>query len=277
MKKILLLGLISFLGANYETASYGIIKGDNVRIRSDKNLSSKVVGVLNRNDKVIIIGDSEKEFEIDGQSYLWYNISYKGKTGWVYGKFLNILPTEPRDNKYYVKLLEDRLNAVFTKDYDYNYSFKKIKDSNSNNSQQNNYLDLSEPGYLYLKSEYSNEFCLDIIKEVYQYDNDKLKLIMTGTDVFKIHKNFIFNIKTILESSDRLYSIKVYDMSKPLKNNEMSSDNCIYEKVFEMEESKEDDDVKLYFDYDNLTIRVYMEKLKQTVSVLKFKNGVFQP
>ncbi len=273
MKKILLLGLISFLGANYETASYGIIKGDNVRIRSDKNLSSKVVGVLNRNDKVIIIGDSEKEFEIDGQSYLWYNISYKGKTGWVYGKFLNILPTEPRENKYYIKLLGDNIKGVFTKKDDGYFS---VINPNNVDFKKEYYLILNEPGYLYLLAYISQQFCVDTIKEVYQYNGDNLKCILTGVDGFKIHKNYIFSIERNLHSNDSIDSIEVFDMNKPIKDKITSSYDCLFEKVYEINNSREADTI-MYFDQDTLTISFYMEKLNMNVSVLKFKNGVFQP
>lgn len=273
MKKILLLSLISFLGANYETVSYGIIKGDNVRIRSDKNLKSKVIGVLNRNDKVTIIGDSGKEFKIDEHSFLWYNIQYEDKTGWVYGKFVNILPTEPRENKYYTKMYEDNLNITFTKDSDYHYSC--IVGESEINYKAIYHIDLSEPGYLYFKSMYPDDN-MGRVKEVYQYDNDKLKLIMRWTDAIKIYKNYIISINNDGYYNDKIYRIRIYDMNKPLTDNEFYIDNCIYEKVFEMEESS-DKGIQLYFDQKNLTLSVYMEKLKQTVSVLKFKNGVFQP
>ena len=274
MKKLILLSLILFLGANYETVSYGVIKGDNVRIRADKSLSSKVIGALNKFDTVTIIGDSGKEFEIDGESFLWYNISYKEKTGWIYGKYVNILPTEPRENKYYIKMFEDQLKITLIKDSEYHYSciigenetfFKAIYD-----------LDLSQPGYLYFKSRYSDDN-MRRAKEVYQYDNDKLKLIIMKTDLIKVYKNYIISIDNDENyNTDRIYSIKVFDMNKPIKDNEFGIDNCIFEKVFEMEENTEEG-IRLQFDYETLTLSVYMEKLKQTVSVLKFKNGVFQP
>ncbi len=274
MKKLLLLSLILFLGAKSETVSYGVIKGDNVRIRINKSLSSKVIGVLNRNDIVTIIGDSGKEFEIDGESFLWYSISYKEKTGWIYGKYVNILPTEPRENKYYIKMLEDKIGIKFIKDSEYHYSciigenetfFKAIYD-----------LDLTEPGYLYFKSLYSDDN-IGNAKIVYQYDNDKLKLIMMRTDAIKVYKNYIISIDNDGNyNTDRISGIEVFDMNKPLKDNEFEKDYCIFEKVFEMKDSSEDG-IQLYFDQKNLAVSVYMEKLKQTVSVLKFKNGVFQP
>ena len=273
MKKLILLSLILFIGAKAEAVSYGVIKGDNVNIRTDKSLSSKVIGSLNKFDTVTIIGDSGKEYEIDGQSYLWYNIAHKGKTGWIYGKYVNILPTEPRKVTYYIDLLEKKLNIVFTKEYDDYYSYNNYNDRNP--SQTNYYLNPNEPGYLNLKSDIHDEFCMNTVKEVYQYDDDKLKLILTGADVIHIHTNFILSIQADSKDYDRIYSIEVYNLKKQVKDVISSSPDCLFEKVFEKEENREEG-ISLHFDYKTLTLRVYMEKLNQTVSVLKFKNGVFQ-
>jgi len=275
MKKLILLSLILFSGAKAEAVSYGVIKGDNVNIRIDKSLSSKVIGSLNKFDTVTIIGDSGKEYEIDGQSYLWYNISHKGKTGWIYGKYVNILPTEPRETKYYLKSFANNFTPAFSTDNENYYSRNDFK--NSIPSRKDFFISLREPGYLYVKTEIYEEFCVDTFKDIYQYDGDKFKIIMTGADTFKIHKNYIFHIKKLSEFNDEIISsIIVYDMNKPIKNKITTSDDCIFESVFEMEDNV-NKDITLGFDYETLTLRVYMEKLNQTVSVLKFKNGVFQP
>ncbi|HOU83306.1 MAG TPA: SH3 domain-containing protein [Spirochaetota bacterium] len=275
MKKIIFLSLFFLFGAKPEIIYYGIIKGDNVRIRSDKSLSSKVIGVLKKFDTITIIGDSKKEFEIDGQSYLWYNISYKGKTGWVYGKFVNILPTEPKETEYYLQSFANNFTPAFTIDNDNYHSRNDYK--NSIPSRKDFFVSLREPGYLHVKTEIYEEFCVDTFKHVYQYNGDKFKLIMTGADAFKIHKNYIFYIRTFSEFNNEIISsIKVYDMNKPVKKDITSSYDCIFEKVFEMEENS-NNDISLGFDYETLTLHVYMHKLEQTISVLKFKNGVFQP
>jgi len=274
MKKIVLLSLILFSGAKAEAVFYGVIKGDNVNIRTDKSLSSKVIGSLNKFDTVTIIGDSGKEYEIDGQSYLWYNISYKGKTGWIYGKYVNILPTEPRETKYYIDLLEKKLGVIFSKEKDEYFSFNKFEDSFP--SQKNYYLRIDEPGYLNLKSEIYQEHLLDRFVYLHQYDGENIKLVASGLGYFIIHKNFILNIWKFSNSNDSISRIYVYNMYKIVNDNVSSIPDCIFEKVFEMWDSPEKG-IQLYFDHKTLTLRVYMEKLNQTVSVLKFKNGVFQP
>jgi len=117
---------------------------------------------------------------------------------------------------------------------------------------------------------------MNTVKEVYQYDDDKLKLILTGADVIQIHTNFILSIQADSKDYDRIYSIEVYNLKKQVKDVISSSPDCLFEKVFEKEENREEG-ISLHFDYKTLTLSVYMEKLNQTVSVLKFKNGVFQP
>lgn len=71
---------------------YDAVCNDNsVRIRTEPNLTCPVIGKLNKNDSVKIIDTSLEKFVIDGEEWYWHEVELPdGKTGWVYGKYLDI-------------------------------------------------------------------------------------------------------------------------------------------------------------------------------------------
>ena len=70
---------------------------DNLRIRESPNTDSmtKVVGKLNKWDKVTAIDCTETKSKIDNLEYPWYKIRLEdGKEGWVFGGFAKIYFSE---------------------------------------------------------------------------------------------------------------------------------------------------------------------------------------
>ena len=68
-----------------------VCNDNNVRIRTEPNLSSSTIGKLNKNNSVKIIDCSMEKFVIDEDVFYWHEIETQdGKTGWVYGKYLDI-------------------------------------------------------------------------------------------------------------------------------------------------------------------------------------------
>ena len=62
-----------------------------VRLRSEPNLSCETLGYLEKGDAVKIVDRSDEKFEIDGENWYWYEVETSdGKTGWIYGKYLDI-------------------------------------------------------------------------------------------------------------------------------------------------------------------------------------------
>lgn len=66
------------------------ISDNNVRLRTEPNLSSETLYLLPINTEVIIIEASEKKQIIDEMNYYWYKIQVPtiDKIGWVYGGFV---------------------------------------------------------------------------------------------------------------------------------------------------------------------------------------------
>jgi len=69
----------------------GIINDSRVRLRTEpSSKNSTIILLLEKGDKLSIIRKWIKE-KIDGESWYWYEVQTSdGKTGWVYGKYLDI-------------------------------------------------------------------------------------------------------------------------------------------------------------------------------------------
>ncbi len=98
MQKILLSMLIVscvFTTIRAETvqpsSSWGIVVGNNVRLRALPTTSSEIFSTLNSGDVVTILDHSaEPEQLIKSRefSYYWYKVKAGNKTAWIYGQFL---------------------------------------------------------------------------------------------------------------------------------------------------------------------------------------------
>ena len=68
-----------------------VCNDNNVRVRTEPNLDCETVTKLNKNDVVKIKDQTDNKFEIAGEKWYWYQVeTASGKTGWVYGKYLDI-------------------------------------------------------------------------------------------------------------------------------------------------------------------------------------------
>lgn len=69
----------------------GKINDTRVRLRSEPNLESETLSYFYEGSKVRILDQTDKPYEIDGESYYWYKVeSGTYPVGWVYGKYLDI-------------------------------------------------------------------------------------------------------------------------------------------------------------------------------------------
>ncbi len=75
----------------FEVLYNAVCNDDKVRVRTEPNLNCETICFLNKNDAVKIQDQSEKKFEIAGEKWYWHQVETSdGKTGWVYGKYLDI-------------------------------------------------------------------------------------------------------------------------------------------------------------------------------------------
>jgi hypothetical protein len=67
------------------------INDNRVRLRTEPNLTSQIVALLESGYQVKIKDKSEEPQTIDGESWYWYKVESDGyPDGWVYGKYLDI-------------------------------------------------------------------------------------------------------------------------------------------------------------------------------------------
>ncbi len=75
----------------FEVLYDAVCNDDKVRVRKEPNLNCDTVTFINKNDSVKIKDQSDRKFEIDGEEWYWHEVELPdGKTGWVYGKYLDI-------------------------------------------------------------------------------------------------------------------------------------------------------------------------------------------
>lgn len=66
------------------------IIGSRVIIHLVADGDSEKVATLNQGVVVDVIGRSENPSNVENFRDFWYHVSYRGKTGWVFGQFLNL-------------------------------------------------------------------------------------------------------------------------------------------------------------------------------------------
>lgn len=75
----------------FEILYDAICNDDKVRVRTEPNLNCETLTFINKNDSVRIKDQTDCKFEIDGEKWYWHEVELSdGKTGWVYGKYLDI-------------------------------------------------------------------------------------------------------------------------------------------------------------------------------------------
>ena len=75
----------------FEILYDAVCNDDKVRLRIEPNLNCETISYLNKNDAIKIKDQTDKKSEISGEKWYWYLIETSdGKTGWVYGKYLDI-------------------------------------------------------------------------------------------------------------------------------------------------------------------------------------------
>ena len=66
------------------------IIGDRVSMHETPNANTKAIAHVNREMVVEVIGRSENPTKVVKFNEYWYKVSYRGKSGWIFGQFLNL-------------------------------------------------------------------------------------------------------------------------------------------------------------------------------------------
>ncbi len=67
-----------------------VIIGDRVSMHRTPDANTKAIAHVNREMVVEIIGRSENPTAVVKFNEYWYQVNYRGKTGWIFGQFLNL-------------------------------------------------------------------------------------------------------------------------------------------------------------------------------------------
>lgn len=69
---------------------YGVVDFAYIRVRSDARSDASLVTMLRGGTIVEIVTTSSNEETIEGKTSRWYQISFQGRRGWVFGSYLKI-------------------------------------------------------------------------------------------------------------------------------------------------------------------------------------------
>ena len=90
-KYILITSLVLAGSVLFSQAITGIVNDDSVRIRETPGLKATVLGKLNKNTSVIILGRTDKRDFISGNDSYWLHIRAGEEISWIYGAYVNII------------------------------------------------------------------------------------------------------------------------------------------------------------------------------------------
>ena len=69
---------------------YGVVDFAYIRVRDDARSDGALVTMLRGGTIVEIVTSSSNEETIEGKTNRWYQISFQGRRGWVFGSYLKI-------------------------------------------------------------------------------------------------------------------------------------------------------------------------------------------
>ncbi len=75
---------------------WGVITSSHLRLRSAPDAGSDVVTTFwNRRDVVLeVLSQSGRKLEVEGREGYWYQVSYDGLIGWVFGAYVEMYSTK---------------------------------------------------------------------------------------------------------------------------------------------------------------------------------------
>ncbi len=75
---------------------WGVITSSHLRMRSGPDAASDVVTTFwNRRDVVLeVLSQSARKLEVEGREGYWYQVSYDGLIGWVFGAYVEMYSTK---------------------------------------------------------------------------------------------------------------------------------------------------------------------------------------
>lgn len=77
-------------------SSWGVVKSTHLRLRDNPSLESEVVTTLWRGSLLEVLSKTDQREKIEGEEDFWYQISFEGISGWVFGAYLEIYQSKEK-------------------------------------------------------------------------------------------------------------------------------------------------------------------------------------
>jgi hypothetical protein len=88
----LVLGLLSLGAAPMFGAENAAVTGDGVRIRETPGTTGNIITSVDKGTRIEVTGKSPVTETIDGYADSWYAVTYQGKKGYIFGRFVALDP-----------------------------------------------------------------------------------------------------------------------------------------------------------------------------------------
>lgn len=237
-----------------ETA-YGISKGDKVNVRSNPDIKSKSIDMLNKGEAVVILGKSKEPDTVNGENFYWINVqTISKKKGWVFGKYIHeVINDNTPENNIYRYFLND-----------YGFSLYKLINSGEIVSRCSLTIDKENLICIWdIMSYWPNGVDANGSRHFYSINNEGKIL---SSDNYTFGDNYYFTKKAVFFWYNRRLAIcDRSELSKPAEN--AYNENILikyYKMIFEysinikMEKEYNTDKSYLTFDPSTLTLTVYL-------------------
>jgi len=87
---VLLMSLVGWAGAAPSMERTATIIGSRVQIHEAPDGDSAAVGLVGKDAVVDVIGRAQRPSAVGSFIDFWYHVGYRGKTGWIFGQFMNL-------------------------------------------------------------------------------------------------------------------------------------------------------------------------------------------
>ena len=77
-------------------STWAVVTSPFLRVRAEPLAKSPVLAHIRRGAVLEVLSRTERKEELEGTSSYWYQVSYEGLRGWVFGAFLEIADSKAR-------------------------------------------------------------------------------------------------------------------------------------------------------------------------------------
>lgn len=77
-------------------STWAVVTSPFLRVRAEPLAKSPVLAHIRRGSVLEVLSRTERKEELEDASSYWYQVSYEGLRGWVFGSFLEIVDSKAR-------------------------------------------------------------------------------------------------------------------------------------------------------------------------------------